>query len=147
LKEFPFLTGRLKLLTQINGTYIRQKGNRAGPFDLVGKGSLMLCTTPGQSSGNDFAALRDKISQGFRVLVINFKACIRAEPANFPAMIYSFFSSRIISSSGVSRRSDHFYASSFVDGGVLSTAEPSVSGGGTSSSFMAFSSAGANSFI
>ena len=108
----------------------------------------MLCTTPGQSSGNDFAALRDKISQRFRILVINFKAGIRAEPANFPAMIYSFFSSLISSSSsGVSRRSDHFYASSFVDGGVLSAVEPSVSEGGTSSSFLAFSSAGANSFI
>jgi hypothetical protein len=102
LKEFPFVDGRLKLLTQIDGTYIRQKGNRSGPFDLVGKGSLMFCTTPGQSSGNDFAALRDKISQRFRIFVINFKAGIRAEPANFPAMIYSFFSSRIVISSTVS---------------------------------------------
>ena len=92
MKEFPFIAGRLKLLAQINGTYIRQKGNRSGPFDLVGEGSLMLCATPGQSSGNDFAALRDKISQRFRILVINFKAGIRAEAANFPAMIYSFFS-------------------------------------------------------
>ena len=102
MKEFPFLTGRLKLLTQINGTYIGQKGNRSGPFDLVGKGSLVLCTTPGQSSGNDFAALRDKISQRFRILIINFNAGIRAEPANFPAMIYSFFSSLIVISSTVS---------------------------------------------
>ena len=102
MKKFPFLTGRLKLLTQINGTDIRQKGNRAGPFDLVGKGSLMLCTTPGQSSGNDFAALRDKISQGFRILVIDFNTGICAEPANFPAMIYSFFSSLFVISSSVS---------------------------------------------
>jgi len=102
LKEFFFVAGRLKLLTQINGTYIGQKGYRSGPFDLVGKGSLVLCTTPGQSSGNDFAALRDKISQRFRVLVVNFKTGIRAEPANFPAMIYSFFSSGIFISSTVS---------------------------------------------
>jgi hypothetical protein len=102
LKEFFFVAGRLKLLTQINGTYIGQKGNRSGPFDLVGKGSLVLCTTPGQSSGNDFAALRDKISQRFRVLVVNFKTGIRAEPANFPAMIYSFFSSGSVISSTVS---------------------------------------------
>ena len=95
MKEFPFVAGRLKPLTQINGTYIGQKGNCSGPFDLVGKGSLVLCTTPGQSSGNDFAALRDKISQRFRILVVNFKTGICAEPANFPAMIYSFFSSRI----------------------------------------------------
>jgi hypothetical protein len=96
LKEFPFVAGRLKLLAQINGTYIRQKGNCSGPFDLVGKGSLMLCTTAGQSSGNDFAALRDKISQGFRILVIDFNTGICAEPANFPAMIYSSFSSLIV---------------------------------------------------
>jgi hypothetical protein len=102
LREFPFVVGRLKLLTQINGTYIGQKGNRSGLFDLVGKGSLMLCTTPGQSSGNDFAALRDKISQRFWIFVINFKAGIRAEPANFPAMIYSFFSSRIVITSTAS---------------------------------------------
>jgi hypothetical protein len=102
LKEFPFVAGRLKPLTQINGTYIRQKGNRSGPFDFVGKGSLVLCTTPGQSSGNDFAALRDKISQRFRILVVNFKTGICAEPANFPAMIDSSFFSRIAISSSVS---------------------------------------------
>jgi len=102
LKEFPFVAGRLKLLTQINGTYIRQKGNRSGPFDLVGEGSLMLCATPGQSSGNDFAAFRDKISQRFRILVINFKAGIRAESAHLPAMVYSSFSFLIAISSTVS---------------------------------------------
>jgi len=102
LKEFPFVAGRLKLLPQINGTYIRQKGNRSGPFDLMGEGSLMLCATPGQSSGNDFAALRDKISQRFRILVINFKAGIRAKSAYLPAMKYSSFSFLIAISSTVS---------------------------------------------
>ena len=99
MKEFPFVAGRLKLLTQINGTYIGQKGNRSGPFDLVGKGLLVLRTTPGQSSGNDFAAFRDKISQGFRILIINFKTGVRAESANFSAMIYSSFSSLSVISS------------------------------------------------
>jgi hypothetical protein len=102
LKEFPFFAGLLYRLTQINGTNIGQKGNRSGPLDLVGKGSLVLCTTSGQSSGNDFATLRDKISQRFGIFVINFKTGICAEPANFPAMIYSSFSSLLVISSSVS---------------------------------------------
>jgi hypothetical protein len=68
----------------------------------VGKGSLMLCTTSGQSSGNDFAALRDEISQRFGILVIDFKTGIRAEPANFPAMEYFSFSFLIFFCSVVS---------------------------------------------
>ncbi len=93
MKEFPFVAGRLKPLTQINGTYIGQKGNRSCPFDLVGKRPLMLCTTPGQPTGNDFAAFRDKISQRFRILIINLEAGISAESAYFTTMIDSSFSS------------------------------------------------------
>jgi hypothetical protein len=67
----------------------------------MGKGSLVLCATAGQPPGNDFAALSDEISQRFGVLVIDFKTGIRAESANFPAMIYSSFSSLLAISSAV----------------------------------------------
>jgi hypothetical protein len=55
----------------------------------VGEGSLMFGTTAGQSSGNDFTAFGNKVSKRFSILVADLKACIRAEPANFPAMKYS----------------------------------------------------------
>jgi hypothetical protein len=102
LREFPFIAARLSILTQINGTHIGQKGDGSGLFDLAGEGSLMFCTTPGQPAGNDFAAFRDKISQRFRVLIININAGIRAKPANFPAMKHSFFSSLAVILSSVS---------------------------------------------
>ena len=63
--------GGLINLTKIDSPYKRQQSNRSGPLDCVGERSLMLGTTTGQSSGNDFTAFGNKISQGFRVFVIN----------------------------------------------------------------------------
>ena len=88
-------------LTKIDSSDIRQKGNRSGPFDCVGERSLMLGTTTGQSSGNDFAAFGNKISQRFRIFVINYKTCISTKPANFPAMVYSSFSPGFLVSSSM----------------------------------------------
>jgi len=66
----------------------------------MGEGALMLGTTSRQSSGNDFATFGDKVPKCFRILVTDDKAGIRAKPANFPAMVYSSFSSRFAVSSG-----------------------------------------------
>ncbi len=46
-----------------DGSYEWQKGNRPGLLDRMGEGALMFGATSGQSPGNDFAALGDKISQ------------------------------------------------------------------------------------
>jgi hypothetical protein len=51
------------ILPKIDGSDKWQKGNRSGLLDRVGEGALMLGTTSRQSSGNDFAAFSDKISQ------------------------------------------------------------------------------------
>jgi len=51
------------LSANFDGSYEWQKGNRSGLLYRMGEGALMLGATPGQSSGNDFAALGDKISQ------------------------------------------------------------------------------------
>ncbi len=56
-----------------DGSYEWQKGNRSGLLYRMGEGALMLGATSGQSSGNDFAALGDKISQGFRVFIANYQ--------------------------------------------------------------------------
>jgi hypothetical protein len=49
-------------LTKIDSSDIRQKGNRTSPLDGMGERPLMLGTTTGQSAGNDFAALGNKVS-------------------------------------------------------------------------------------
>jgi hypothetical protein len=51
------------LSANFDGSYEWQKGNRSGLLYRMGEGALMLGATSGQSSGNDFAALGDKISQ------------------------------------------------------------------------------------
>jgi len=65
----------------------------------MGECSLMLGTTTGQSSRNDFAAFGNKVSQRLGIFVINYKAGISTEPANFPAMEYSSFSPGFLVSS------------------------------------------------
>jgi hypothetical protein len=49
-------------LTKIDRSHKRQKGNGSGLLDCMGERSLMLGTTTGQSSGNDFAAFGNEIS-------------------------------------------------------------------------------------
>jgi len=51
------------LLPKVDGSDKWQKGNRSGLLDGAREGALMLGTTSRQSSGNDFAAFSDKISQ------------------------------------------------------------------------------------
>jgi hypothetical protein len=92
-------TAAIHNLTQIDRSNIWQKGYRSGPLDCVGERSLMLGTTTGQSPGNDFAAFGNEISQGFRIFVIDYNTGIRAEPANFPAMVNSSFSPGFLVSS------------------------------------------------
>jgi hypothetical protein len=65
----------------------------------MGECSLMLGTTTGQSSWNNFAAFCNKVSQRLRILVINYEAGISTKPANFPAMEYSSFSPGLLVSS------------------------------------------------
>lgn len=112
---------------QIDGPHIRQKGNRSRPFNFVSEGSLVLCTTAGQSSGNDFTALGYKISQRFGVLVVYFETGIRTKPAHLAPMKYSSLFPLELLSSWVSCRSCHFYASSSAADVVCSAAASSVS--------------------
>ena len=49
-------------LPKVDGSDKWQKGYRSGLFNRVGKGTLMLGTTPGQSTGDDFATFGDKIA-------------------------------------------------------------------------------------
>lgn len=65
----------------------------------MGEGSLVFGAAAGQSSGNDFTAFGDKVSKRFGILVVDFKTGVGAEPANFPAMKYSSFSSGFLVSS------------------------------------------------
>ena len=51
------------ILPKVDGSDKWQKGDRSGLLDCVGEGALMLGATSRQSSGNDFAAFGDKISQ------------------------------------------------------------------------------------
>ena len=52
----------------------------------------MLCAGPGNTSGDDLAALGCKISEVFGFFVIDFKAAVRTKAANFSSMvIVSFF--------------------------------------------------------
>ena len=98
------LTFGIRNLTEIDRSDKRQKGYGSGPLDCVGERSLMLGTTTGQSSGNDFAAFGNKVSQRLGIFVTNYKTGISTETANFPPMVYSSFSSRVMvpSSSGAS---------------------------------------------
>jgi hypothetical protein len=93
LGEIRFTAPQPNCSAKFDRPYIRQQGNRSGPFDCVGEGSLMFGTTAGQSSGNDFTAFGNKVSKLFGILVADLKACIRTEPANFPAMKHSSLSS------------------------------------------------------
>jgi hypothetical protein len=51
------------ILPKVDGSDKGQKGNRSGLLDGAREGALMLGATTRQSSGNDFAAFGDKISQ------------------------------------------------------------------------------------
>jgi len=61
------------ILPQVYGSDIWQKRNRPGLLDRSGEGALVLGATSRQSPGSDFAAFGDKISQGLRVFVTNYK--------------------------------------------------------------------------
>ena len=86
-------------LTKIDRSYIRQKGNRSGPFNCMGERSLVLGATTGQSAGNDFAAFGNKVSQRLGIFVTNYKAGVSAEPADFAPVVYSSFSPGFLVSS------------------------------------------------
>ena len=79
-------------LANISRSHVWQKCNRAGTFDGMLKGALVLGTTAGYPSGYDFAAFRNEIPQRFRVFVINDKTAVGTESANLTAVIDSFFS-------------------------------------------------------
>jgi hypothetical protein len=51
-----------QFLTQIDRSYIWQKGDCSRPFDCMGERSLVFGATTGQSPGYDFTAFGDEIS-------------------------------------------------------------------------------------
>jgi hypothetical protein len=60
----------------------------------MGKGALMLGATSRQSTGDNLTAFGNEISQRFWVFIAYYQTGVRTKPANFPAMVYSSFSSR-----------------------------------------------------
>ncbi len=69
----------------------RKQGNLSGSFDANRQFALMFGTGAGDSSGNDFAALCNELSQCLGFFVIYFKITIHTESAYFPTLVESTF--------------------------------------------------------
>lgn len=64
----------------------RQKGDISGPLDGFGDVPLMCCTVPGNSAGNNLAALRDKKAEGAGLFVIDGQVFLCTETAHLTAL-------------------------------------------------------------
>jgi hypothetical protein len=61
----------------------RHDCDRTGALDGNGQLSLVTGAISGNSSGHDLAAFGDKITEDYRVFIINFNIGVRAESAEF----------------------------------------------------------------
>jgi hypothetical protein len=61
----------------------RHNCDSAGALDGNGQLSLVTCAIAGNSSGHNLAAFCDKITEDYRVFIINFNIGVRAESAEF----------------------------------------------------------------
>ena len=101
----------------------------------------MFRARSGYASGYDLAALCCEIFKRFYILVIYFKTGVRAETADFTAVIYAFFSGATGSSSLGTGGLSHFLSSP-----LLSDAAISVSGASSSLLSSAASTVSGSSF-
>jgi hypothetical protein len=74
---------------------VRQERNGPGAFDGGGQCPLMLGAGAGNTSGDDFPPLGNKIPKGSRFFIIDHHGFIRAETADFTPMKKAFPLSRI----------------------------------------------------
>ena len=61
----------------------RHDGDGARALDRNRQFSLMTGAIPRDSSGHDFTALRDKVIENDRILIVNFNIRVRTEAAEF----------------------------------------------------------------
>lgn len=91
---------------QVYRSDIGQQRDRPRALDSVCQRPLMLCTTTGYPSGNNFAALGDKMLERFRVLIIDDQTGIRTKAADLAPVIDTFFP--LWPSSGSALIGNHF---------------------------------------
>ena len=80
--------------TSCAGNRKGHEGDISSPLNCGRQLPLVPGTISRDSAGKDFSSFRNKMIEGFDVLIINSHIAIGAEDAHFPALKGSFFSHR-----------------------------------------------------